>query len=155
MELFAKQIVNNLKPFKGLRLLSECKPSPLQGGRYFRSHYQLCFKHLSAKSLKNTSEAVDFLLRFRLGNYSFTKKRGNSLVALGCTLRQQLYRQPTKLEVLLGSFFGTKTILELTIPIFRSTHLLYLTHPLALKFFQPPIIHYFEGTIPPIYIVYI
>ena len=74
MELFAKQIVNNLKPFKGLRLLSECKPSPLQGGRYFRSHYQLCFKHLSAKSLKNTSEAADFLLRFRLGNYSFTKK---------------------------------------------------------------------------------
>ena len=74
MELFAKQIVNNLKPFKGLRLLSECKPSPLQGGRYFRSHYQWCFKHLSSKSLKSTSEAVDFLLRFRLGNYSFTKK---------------------------------------------------------------------------------
>ena len=31
MELFAKQIVNDVKSFQGLRLSSECKFSPLQG----------------------------------------------------------------------------------------------------------------------------
>ena len=35
-------------------------------------------------------------------------------------------------------------------PIFRSTSPLCLTHPLIIKFFQPPIIQYFEISIPPI-----
>ena len=35
MELFVKRIVNDLKPFQGLSLFSECKFSPLQGRTYF------------------------------------------------------------------------------------------------------------------------
>ena len=34
MELFVKRIVNDLKPFQGLSLFSECKFSPLQGRTY-------------------------------------------------------------------------------------------------------------------------
>ena len=38
MELFAKQIRDDLKHLQGLQLFPECKLSPLQRKRYFRSN---------------------------------------------------------------------------------------------------------------------
>ena len=72
MELFVKRIVNDLKPFQGLSLFSECKFSPLQGRTYFCSNRQWCSKNLSSKSLKSTCEGVDFS-KFQKGIYSSTK----------------------------------------------------------------------------------
>ena len=60
MKLFAQQIVNDLKPFQGIWLSSDCKFSPLQGERYFCSNHQRHFKNLSSEYLKNTCEGVDF-----------------------------------------------------------------------------------------------
>ena len=72
---FAKQIVNNLKLFQGLQLLSECKFS--QGERYFGSNCQVCSKNLSSKSWKNTCEEVDFF-KLQARNLQLYKKQGNS-----------------------------------------------------------------------------
>ena len=58
MKLFAKQIVNNLKPFQALWIFSQCKFC--QGERYFGSKHQGCSKNLSSKFLKNTCKEVDF-----------------------------------------------------------------------------------------------
>ena len=55
-------MVYDLKPFQGLLLFPECKFSPSQVERYFRSKCLGCSKNLSSKSLKNKNEGVDFFL---------------------------------------------------------------------------------------------
>ena len=118
MELFAKQIVNDLKPFQGLWLFSGCKFSPLQRERYFRSNGQWCSKNLSSKSSKNTCEEVDFLWSFRRGIYSFTKNElihrcsPRILVAHSAGSFTESHFQ---VQVLLSIFCGTKRCLLFSI----------------------------------------
>ena len=141
MKLFAKQIVNDLKPFRGLWLFAECRFSPLQGERYFRSNRQGCSKNLSLTSLKNTCEGVDFL-KLQARNLLLYKKWGNSQVFFkdfSCTLCWQLYRQPfssifSHFQHFLWhqKYFGMDYLPFLDLP-----PLLCLTHPLIIKFFQP------------------
>ena len=65
MELFPKQIVNDLNPLQGLGHFLECK-SPLQGEKYFCSNCQWCSKPFLSKSLRKTSEGVDLLFKLQL-----------------------------------------------------------------------------------------
>ena len=154
MELFAKRIVNDLKPFQSLWLFSECKFSLLQGERYFGYSRQEYSKNLSSKSLKNTCEGVDFFFNVRLGIYSFTKNkviRRCFLRIFGCTLRWQLYRQPFSNFVapkLLWNGLPPLPFLDLIPPPFI---MLYPPiRPLILKFFSsPPLFSILKTPYPP------
>ena len=142
MELFDKQIVNGLKPFQGLWLLPECTFSTLQRERYFRSNRQWRSKKLSSKSLKITCEGVDLILSVRLRIHSFPKNdvihrcSTRTLVAPSAgSFKDSHFQVPSFVKHLLQhqNYFGVD----------------YLTHPLILKFFQHPIIQYFEDSMPP------
>ena len=127
MELFAKQIVNDLMLFQGLWLFSGCKFSPLQGERYFGSNHQGCPKNLSSKSLKNKLIVKSWFFKLKSRNLQLYKKWASSRVLQGFWLHlllTALQRAIFKLEVLL--------FLDLPSPP------LYLTDPLILKYFQPP-----------------
>ena len=137
MEPFAKQVVHNLKPFQSLWLFSECKFS--EGERYFGSNCQGCSKTLSSKSWKNTCEEVDFF-KLQARNLQLYKNQGNSQVFFkdfGCTLFWGLYRQP------LSSWKFHLLWHQNYFDLDESSHFqIYspfgLTHPLIMRFFQPP-----------------
>ena len=139
MELFTKQIVNDLKPFQGLWLFSECNFSPLQGERCFCSNRRGCSKNFHQNLWKIPLKI--FLKNCRLGVYSFTKNE----VIHRCSTRilvppsagsfTDSHFQAGSFEVLISIFCGTKITLEWTTP---PPPPLCLSHPLILKFFQPP-----------------
>ena len=104
MELFAKQIVNDLMLFQGLWLFSGCKFSPLQGERYFGSNHQGCPKNLSSKSLKNKLIVKSWFFKLKSRNLQLYKKWASSRVLQGFWLHlllTALQRAIFKLEVLL------------------------------------------------------
>ena len=104
MELFAKQIVNDLMLFQGLWLFSGCKFSPLQGERYFGSNHQGCPKNLSSKSLKNKLIVKSWFFKLKSRNLQLYKKWASSRVLQGFCLHlllTALQRAIFKLEVLL------------------------------------------------------
>ena len=104
MELFAKQIVNDLMLFQGLWLFSGCKFSPLQGERYFGSNHQGCPKNLSSKSLKNKLIVKSWFFKLKSRNLQLYKKWASSRVLQEFWLQlllTALQRAIFKLEVLL------------------------------------------------------
>ena len=104
MELFAKQIVNDLMLFQGLWLFSGCKFSPLQGERYFGSNHQGCPKNLSSKSLKNKLIVKSWFFKLKSRNLQLYKKWASSRVLQGFWLHILLTALQSaifKLEVLL------------------------------------------------------
>ena len=149
MELFAKQTVNDLKPFEGLWLFSDCKFSPLQSERYFRSNHQWCFKNLSSKFLKNTCEGVDFLLSFRLGIYSFTKNeiihRHSSRILVASSAGSFTHSH-FQVSSFVKNLLWHQNYFGVDYP-FRSTHPHIMPYPTVnIKIFSTasPIIEYFE-----------